>query len=181
VRYGGNNVGIQLRAESPGAVRKASSPGPGSGEAEEACGGLVDLAQRITPFSPSRPAHGRSGRACKREARPATVPQRRHAPRGAGQRRLRHSRREPIMKSTIGRPRKLADRQIRIILFWHSRYLAWSALGKTLRSQRILARELGVSRSRRSATSCAEEGSTSRCGDASRQGILRRGSTRRCL
>lgn len=49
------------------------------------------------------------------------------------------------MKSTIGRPRVLTDRQVRIILAWYSRYLVWRALGKTLKSQRQLARELGVS------------------------------------
>ena len=49
------------------------------------------------------------------------------------------------MKNTIGRPRKLTDGQVRIILAWHARYLAWRALGKTLKSQRTLARELGVS------------------------------------
>lgn len=49
------------------------------------------------------------------------------------------------MNSTIGRPRKLTDGQVRIILEWHARYLAWRVVGKTLRSQRTLARELGVS------------------------------------
>ena len=49
------------------------------------------------------------------------------------------------MKSTIGRPRKLTDRQVKIILTWHARYLAWRALGRMLKSQRTLARELGVS------------------------------------
>jgi transposase len=49
------------------------------------------------------------------------------------------------MNSTIGRPRKLTDGQVRIILEWHARYLAWQAVGRTLKSQRTLARELGVS------------------------------------
>ena len=49
------------------------------------------------------------------------------------------------MNSTIGRPRKLTDGQVKLILAWHARYLAWQALGKTLKSQRTLARELGVS------------------------------------
>ena len=49
------------------------------------------------------------------------------------------------MKSTIGRPRALTDRQVKIILAWHVRYLIWRALRKTLKSQRELARELGVS------------------------------------
>jgi predicted DNA binding protein len=55
--------------------------------------------------------------------------------------------REPIMKSTIGRPRKLTDRQVQVILAWHVRYLVWRAYSKTLKSQRQLARELGVSQS----------------------------------
>jgi transposase len=49
------------------------------------------------------------------------------------------------MKSKIGRPRKLTDRQVKIILAWHVRYLIWRAYRKTLKSQRELARELGVS------------------------------------
>ena len=51
------------------------------------------------------------------------------------------------MKNTIGRPRKLTDRQVEIILAWHARYVIWRALGRTLKSQRELARELGVSQS----------------------------------
>ena len=51
------------------------------------------------------------------------------------------------MKSTIGRPRKLTDQQVRIILAWHARYLAWRALRATLKTQRQLAIELGVSQS----------------------------------
>jgi Trp operon repressor len=51
------------------------------------------------------------------------------------------------MKSTIGRPRALTDRQVKIILAWHVRYLLWRALRKTLKSQRQLAQELGVSQS----------------------------------
>jgi transposase len=49
------------------------------------------------------------------------------------------------MKSTIGRPRALTDRQVKIILAWHMRYLLWRALRETLKTQRQLARELGVS------------------------------------
>jgi transposase len=49
------------------------------------------------------------------------------------------------MKNAIGRPRKLTDGQVRIILEWHARYLAWRSIGRTLKSQRTLARELGVS------------------------------------
>jgi IS30 family transposase len=50
------------------------------------------------------------------------------------------------MKSTIGRPRALSDRQVKVILAWHVRYLVWRGLRKTLKTQRQLARELGVSR-----------------------------------
>jgi DNA-binding CsgD family transcriptional regulator len=49
------------------------------------------------------------------------------------------------MKSTIGRPRALTDRQVEIILVEHGRRLAWKAFGASLKSQRELARELGVS------------------------------------
>lgn len=66
------------------------------------------------------------------------------------------------MKNRIGRPRKLTDSQVKIILTWHARYLAWRALGRTLKSQRALARELGVRRPP-SATSFVGEGSTNRC------------------
>ena len=51
------------------------------------------------------------------------------------------------MKSTIGRPRKLSDQQVKIILAWHVRFLFWRALRNTQKSQRQLARELGVSQS----------------------------------
>lgn len=49
------------------------------------------------------------------------------------------------MKSTVGAPRKLTERQVETIMGWHSRFLAWKALRKTLKSQRQLAREFGVS------------------------------------
>jgi len=32
------------------------------------------------------------------------------------------------MKSTIGRPRRLTDDQVSIILAWHKQILAWKAL-----------------------------------------------------
>jgi transposase len=51
------------------------------------------------------------------------------------------------MKSTIGRPRSLTEKQIKIILVWHVRYLVWRALRRTLKTQRELAREFGVSQS----------------------------------
>jgi transposase len=51
------------------------------------------------------------------------------------------------MRSTIGRPRKLSDRQVRVILAWHVRFLLWRALRETLKSQRQLAKEMHVSQS----------------------------------
>lgn len=48
-------------------------------------------------------------------------------------------------KSTIGRPRALTDRQVAVILEEHARFLAWKALRASLKSQRQLAQELGVS------------------------------------
>ena len=47
--------------------------------------------------------------------------------------------------STSGRPRKLIDQQVAWVLTEYSRYLAWRAQRTTVRSQRQLARELGVS------------------------------------
>ena len=49
------------------------------------------------------------------------------------------------MKSTIGRPRLLSDRQVAMILAWHEQILAWKALRVGLKTQRQLAAELGVS------------------------------------
>lgn len=49
------------------------------------------------------------------------------------------------MGSTIGRPRTLTEGEIQTILAWRVRWLFWRALRKTLKSQRQLARELGVS------------------------------------
>lgn len=49
------------------------------------------------------------------------------------------------MKNTIGRHRKLTDGQVRMILARYARYFAWRAFGRTLKSQRTLERELGVS------------------------------------
>ena len=51
----------------------------------------------------------------------------------------------PIRRSTIGRPRALTDRQVEIVLAEHARFLAWRALRQTVKSQRQLAREFGVS------------------------------------
>src|ERR1700683_3618091 len=51
----------------------------------------------------------------------------------------------PIGKNTIGRPRALTDRQVEILLAEHARFLAWKAVRKTVKSQRQLAREFGVS------------------------------------
>jgi predicted transcriptional regulator len=49
------------------------------------------------------------------------------------------------MKSTVGRPRTLTDREVELILLEHARFLAWKALRNTVKSQRQLAHELGVS------------------------------------
>lgn len=49
------------------------------------------------------------------------------------------------MKSTIGRPRTLTNRQVEIILAHHARYLAWKALRGTFKCQRELARDFAVS------------------------------------
>jgi Trp operon repressor len=49
------------------------------------------------------------------------------------------------MKSTVGRPRALTDRQVREVLAEHARFLTWKALRSTVKSQRELAQELGVS------------------------------------
>ena len=50
------------------------------------------------------------------------------------------------MKSTIGRPRALTDRKVKIILAWHVRFLIWRALRKTLKSATATrTRRLGVS------------------------------------
>jgi hypothetical protein len=48
-------------------------------------------------------------------------------------------------RSTIGRPRVLTDQQVEVLLAEHARFLAWQALRKSLKSQRELAREFGVS------------------------------------
>jgi len=51
------------------------------------------------------------------------------------------------MKSTIGRPRLLTDSQVKSILESHARFLVWRALRRTLKTQRQLAVEMGVSQS----------------------------------
>jgi hypothetical protein len=48
------------------------------------------------------------------------------------------------MKSTIGRPRRLTDAQVAMILAWHEQILALKALRATVKTQRQLALELGV-------------------------------------
>ena len=45
----------------------------------------------------------------------------------------------------MGRPRALTDRQVATILAEHARFLAWRALRQTVKFQRELAREFGVS------------------------------------
>src|ERR1700733_5669611 len=54
------------------------------------------------------------------------------------------SRRTSIMKSTIGRPRRLTDEQVARILAWHQQILALKSLRASLKTQRELAAELGV-------------------------------------
>jgi hypothetical protein len=49
------------------------------------------------------------------------------------------------MGSTIGRPRKLSNEQVRTVLAWRARYVAWREMGTHLKSQRALAQALGVS------------------------------------
>jgi len=48
------------------------------------------------------------------------------------------------MKSTIGRPRRLTDQQVAMILAWHEQILKLKALRATVKTQRQLAQELGV-------------------------------------
>lgn len=49
------------------------------------------------------------------------------------------------MKSTIGRPRRVTDEQIRFILNWHAQYLSWLAQRPAIPTQDALARHLGLS------------------------------------
>ena len=48
------------------------------------------------------------------------------------------------MKSTIGRPRRLTDAQVAIILAWHEEILELKAFRARVKTQRQLALELGV-------------------------------------
>ena len=48
------------------------------------------------------------------------------------------------MKSTIGRPRRLTDAQVTMILAWHEEILALKAHRAAVKTQRQLAAELGV-------------------------------------
>ena len=57
----------------------------------------------------------------------------------------RGGRSAPPLRSTIGRPRALTGLQIRRILVAYDRFLAWKALRRTVKSQRQLAAEFGVS------------------------------------
>jgi len=52
---------------------------------------------------------------------------------------------EPKLRSTVGRPRTLTDQQIGTILEEYANYLAWRALRRSVKSQRDLARAMGVS------------------------------------
>ena len=100
--------------------------------------------QRTTPFSPStasrRSARVPSGRPSARG---------RHAlrrdPRAAQAIRLRQSW-NAVMKSTVGRPRKVTDEQIAAILAWHDAVLAWRAQRRMLKTLSQLSQELRLSR-----------------------------------
>jgi hypothetical protein len=48
------------------------------------------------------------------------------------------------MKSTIGRPRLLTDKQVELILAWHRQILSLKALRASLKTQKQLAAELSV-------------------------------------
>ena len=48
------------------------------------------------------------------------------------------------MRSTIGRPRRLTDAQVAIILAWHEEIRTLKSLRATIKTQRQLAFELGV-------------------------------------
>jgi hypothetical protein len=49
------------------------------------------------------------------------------------------------MKSTVGRPRRATDEQIKFILKWHAEYTAWLAKRPEIPTQTVLARSLGLS------------------------------------
>ena len=49
-----------------------------------------------------------------------------------------------LMKSTIGRPRRLTDEQVARILAWHEKILALKALRASLKTQKQIADELNV-------------------------------------
>ena len=75
---------------------------------------------------------GGMGRDRPRGSSPALLPEVGSYPAAAG-------------KSTIGRPRALTDAQVEVILAEHVRFTEWRAQRRTVRSQRELAREFGVS------------------------------------
>jgi hypothetical protein len=108
---------------------------------------LPALPQAITPslaVQAGAQAAGRPSLASALEARPATAAIRREAPEAQATSPVSQLQ-VSAMANSSGRPRKLTDRQVRIILDWHERFLAWEAQRITLKSQRQLARELGVS------------------------------------
>jgi transposase len=49
-------------------------------------------------------------------------------------------------RSTVGRPRKVTDQQVAIILEWHDTLLAWKKTRRMLKSYRQLAKDLRLSR-----------------------------------
>ena len=48
------------------------------------------------------------------------------------------------MNSTIGRPRRLTDKQVALILAWNKQILALKAMRASIKTQKQLAREMGV-------------------------------------
>jgi hypothetical protein len=75
---------------------------------------------------------GGTGRDRSRGSSPAPLPEVGSHPPAAG-------------KSTVGRPRALTDAQVEAILAEHVRFTEWRELRRTVKSQRELAREFGVS------------------------------------
>lgn len=49
------------------------------------------------------------------------------------------------MKSTVGRPRRATDEQIKFILNWYVEYTAWLATRPKIPTQTALAKRLGLS------------------------------------
>ena len=50
------------------------------------------------------------------------------------------------MKSTVGRPRRATDEQVKLILKWNAEYLLWLSKRPSIPTQTALARHLGLPR-----------------------------------